>query len=289
MQAIGNNILRKNPEYSIAYITGEQFTNEIVAAIQQKKTIQLKQKFRGYKVLLMDDIQFIAGKNSVQEEFFHTFNAITPAGGQIILTSDRPPQEINPLEDRLKSRFEAGLIIDIQQPSFELRTAILLIKAKKLGIEIPMPLAQRVAASIESTRKIEGILVRIHSAHQLFHKPISAELIDEILGTTEQAEFPKSMLKPVDIIKTVSNQFHISTANLRGPSRTKNLVEARHLAMYLLHQELGITLEEIGRIFNGRDHTSVIHAVEKIRYQLEDNEQLKTHLSAIKTSLSFVS
>lgn len=287
MQAIGNNILRSNPDTSIAYTTGEQFTNEIVAAIQQKKTIQLKQKFRSYKVLLVDDIQFIAGKTSVQEEFFHTFNAIAPAGGQIVLTSDRPPHEMTLLEDRLRSRFEAGLIIDIQQPTFELRTAILLIKAKKIGLNLPMDLAQKIASSVESTRKLEGILVKLHSAYTLFRRPITPELVEEILGKTEQVEFPKNSIKPGEVLKTVAGQFHISLNNLKGPSRLKSLVEARHLAMYILYNDLGVTFQEIGQNFGGRDHTSVMHAVTKIKEDIGKNETLRTHLNAIKTSLSF--
>ena len=287
MQAIGNNILRKNPNSSIFYTTGEQFTNEIVAAIQQKKTIQLKQRFRSYQILLVDDIQFIAGKNTVQEEFFHTFNAIMPAGGQIILTSDRPPHEINLLEDRLKSRFEAGLIIDIQQPTFELRTAIILIKSKKLGLEIPMDLAQRIASEVESTRKLEGILVRLHSEVVLFKKPLTPELVSSMLERTELVEFPKHNVKSGDVIKTVANHFHISTAAMRGPSRMKNLVEARHIAMYILHVELGIALEEVGGTFSGRDHSSVLHASNKIRDLIPSNETTRTNVNAIKTSLAF--
>jgi len=287
MQAVGHNIVKKDPTTPIAYITGEQFTNEIVAAIQQKRTIQLKNRLRNYRVLLVDDIQFIAGKESVQEEFFHTFNAIAPVGGQIILTSDRPPQEIHPLEDRLKSRFEAGLIIDIQEPTFELRTAILLIKAQKIGLELPMDFAQRIASVVESTRKLEGVLAKIHSEHSLFHKPLTAELIEEVVGKTQTAEFPKQLIKPQDVLRVVALQFHITTKNLKGPSRIKHLVEARHLAMFLLHTDLGVTLEEIGMMFDGRDHTSVLHAVEKMRTLLLENEDIRNNVNAVKATLSF--
>lgn len=287
MQAIGNNILRKNADTSIYYTTGEQFTNEIVAAIQQKKTIQLKQKFRTYKILLVDDIQFLAGKTSVQEEFFHTFNAITPAGGQIILTSDRPPHEINPLEDRLKSRFEAGLIVDIQQPTFELRTAIILIKAKKLGLQVPMDLAQKIASEVESTRKLEGILVKLHSEISLFHRELTPDLVSTMLGKTEQTEFPQNTIRPAEVIKTVANHFHVSTAALKGPSRVKHLIEARHVAMYILHNQLKVQLEEVGGMFGGRDHTSVLHASNKIRDLIVTDETTRTNVNAIKTSLLF--
>lgn len=286
MQAIGHNILRQNPEAGLAYITGEQFTNDIVAAIQQKKTIQLKQRFRAYKVLLMDDIQFIAGKDSVQEEFFHTFNAIVPNGGQVILTSDRPPHEMDLLEDRLRSRFEAGLIIDIQSPSFELRTAILLIKARKLGLDLPMELAQKVAAGAESTRKLEGILAKLHSEVNLFRKPLTPEMIEGILGKTQPAEFPTQRIKPADVIKILSAHFHVSANSLKGPSRTKDLVHARHIAMFILYEDLRVTLEDIGMLFGGRDHTSVLHAVQKMKQRILEDEQVRTQIAAIKTSLS---
>ncbi|HAU98806.1 MAG: Chromosomal replication initiator protein DnaA [Microgenomates group bacterium GW2011_GWF2_45_18] len=289
MQAVGHNILKKDPNASIAYITGEQFTNEIVAGIQQKKMIQLKSRLRNYSVLLVDDIQFIAGKEAVQEEFFHTFNAIAPLGGQIILTSDRAPQEIHPLEDRLKSRFEAGLIIDIQQPTFELRTAILLIKAKKLQLNLPMDCAQKIASVIESTRKLEGALAKLHSEHMLFKKPITLSLIEEIVGTSQSVSYSKQKVHPQDVIRAVAEQFHITTKSLKGPARSKELVRARHIAMFLLREESEITLQDIGEMFNGRDHTSVMHAVEKVKTQITQDEVMKTQVNAAISTISFAS
>ena len=287
MQAIGHNILNKDPTAALVYVTGEQITNEIIAAIQQKRMIQLKQRLRSYRILLVDDAQFIAGKTAVQEEFFHTFNAIAPGGGQIILTSDRPPHEINLLEDRLRSRFEAGLIIDIQQPTFELRTAILLIKAEKIGLQLPMDLAQKIASAVESTRKLEGTLTRLHSAHTLFKKPITMELVNEILGSVQPAPFAANTIRPQEVLKAISAQFRIPAQSIKGPSRSRPLVRARHIAMYVLHRDLNITLEEIGRMFGGRDHTSVLHAVGKIENLLTSDDELKNHLDALKTSLSF--
>lgn len=286
MQAIGNNIIRRDAETVLYYTTGEQFTNDIVAAIQQKKTIQLKDRFRNYQVLLIDDIQFIAGKTTVQEEFFHTFNAILPAGGQIVMTSDRPPHEINPLEDRLRSRFEAGLIVDIQQPTFELRTAILLIKAKKLGLTISMDVAQLIASAVESTRKLEGVLAQIHSQHTLLHKDITLELAKNILGTTEQPSFPSHAIKPNEVLHAVCAQYRVSPALLKGKGRTQKLVLPRHIAMYILKHDLNVPYAEIGSFFGGRDHTTVMHAVEKIEREIGMDAEVETSVSAIKTSLS---
>ena len=287
MQAIGHNVLSKDPNTLLLYITGEQFTNEIVNAIQQKKMIPLKNRLRGYKVLLLDDVQFLAGRNAVQEEFFHTFNEIVTSGGQVVLTSDRPPHEISLLEDRLRSRFEAGLIVDIQQPTFELRTAILRIKAEKIGLDLPMEVAQKIAAAVESTRRLEGVLMGLHSAHSLFHKPITLELAKEILDDVEPAPFVPTLVKPQEVVKAIAAQYKIPAAAIKGPSRSKHLVAARHLAMHILHRDLGVTLEEIGRMFGGRDHSSVLHAVEKIDGLLLTNEGIKNSAEAIKTSLSF--
>lgn len=286
MQAIGNNILKREPETILYYTTGEQFTNDIVAAIQQKKTILLKERFRNYQVLLIDDIQFIAGKTTVQEEFFHTFNAILPAGGQVVMTSDRPPHEINPLEDRLKSRFEAGLIVDIQQPTFELRTAILLIKAKKLDLTLSMDVAQLIASAVESPRKLEGVLAQLHSQHSLLKKEINIDLVKQILGSTEQPSFPTNSIKPNDVLRAVCAHFHISPAILKGKGRSQRFVLPRHIAMFILKQDLNIAYTEIGMFFGGRDHTTVMHAVEKIENEMNISKEVQTNVSAIKTSLS---
>lgn len=288
MQAIGNTILKANPEVPINYCMGEEFLNEIISAIRTKKTLEFKEKFRQLKVLLIDDIQFIAGKDTAQEEFFHTFNAITRAGGQIIMTSDRPPHEIHPLEDRLRSRFEGGLTIDIQQPTFELRTAILLIKSQKMGLDLPMPLAQMVAAEVESTRKLEGVIFKIHSAHRFQNKALDEALIRSILGQESRPVIERKKLKPSAILRAVTSHFHVSTNTIRGPSRKKEYVLARHIAMFLLKQELDVPYTEIGRSFGGRDHTSVMHAVDKIGKDMEENNLVHQHITAIRSSLSSI-
>lgn len=286
MQSIGNVILKNNPEVAITYCMGEEFLNEIIAAIRNKKTMEFKERYRQLKVLLIDDIQFIAGKDTAQEEFFHTFNAITRAGGQIIMTSDRPPHEIHPLEDRLRSRFEGGLTIDIQQPTFELRTAILLIKAQKLALELPMNLAQIIASEVESTRKLEGVVFKLHSAHRFQNKPLDENLVRMVLGQESKPVITKQNVKPSAIIRAVTSHFHVSANTLRGESRKKDYVLARHIAMFLMKSELDIPFAEIGHTFGGRDHSSVMHACQKIEKEMKENSTINQHISAIRISLS---
>lgn len=289
MQAVGNNILKNNPDVKILYCTGEDFTNEIVHAIQTKKALLFKEKFRTVDVLLIDDVQFIAGKNTVQEEFFHTFNTITKRSGQVILTSDQPPHEIALLEDRLKSRFEAGLMVDIQQPSFELRTAILLIKSNAYRINIPMNLAQFIASRLDSARKIEGFMKTIKSEVELKHREITPELINEILRTEGNKSKQHLKIKPYDLIKTVADFYHMKLTVLRGQQRVKSIVRARHVAMYFLKEELDLPYIEVGRWFSNRDHTSAMHALRKIHQELEQDEDLRQELAAIRNELCKVS
>lgn len=286
MQSVGQNILKDNANANIIYCAGEEFTNEIVAAIQNKKTMQFKERYRKVNVLLIDDIQFLAGKTSVQEEFFHTFNAVTQSGGQIIMTSDRPPHEITLLEDRLRSRFEAGLIIDIQQPTFELRTAIVLIKSEAKGIELTMEQAQQIASMVDNARRIEGVISQIHSQHSLMNKPVTLDLVRSILAKEESPSITNLHVKPKDIVKTVAAHYKVTTMQLCGPKRSRPLVDYRHVAMFLLYKDLGLPYIQIGQEFGGRDHTSIMHAVEKIETKLETSDELQTSLSAIRASLS---
>lgn len=289
MHAIGHNILHQNPEASIIYCTGEEFTNEIVNAIKTKTALDFKKKYRNANVLLLDDVQFIAGKDSVQEEFFHTFNALVKQSAQIVLTSDRPPHEINFMEDRLRSRFEAGLMIDIQQPTFELRTAILLIKAQAEHLDLPMELAQHIASKVESARQIEGIIKKLRSEVELKQRDITPELIQEI--TREDVAQQKAILrvKPQDVIKTVANHYRIKQSALKGARRVKEVVTARHTAMYFLQKELKMPLQEIGRWFSGRDHSSVLHGIKKVEREMSENSLTQQDISAIKMSLTALS
>ncbi len=285
MQAIGHSIMGQFPDSTLIYCTGEEFTNEIVRAIQNKKTGNFKDKYRRVGVLLIDDIQFIAGKNAVQEEFFHTFNALTKDHKQIVLTSDRPPQEISLLEDRLRSRFEAGLMIDIQQPSFELRTAIVLSKAKAQHVNISLDLCREIATHVDSARRIEGIITVIRSEVELKGQNITPELISRILSQEKPITTSRAV-SALDVIKAVANHFHITQTALKGQSRVKHLVTARHICMYILRQDSHLNLQEIGRWMSGRDHTSVMHGINKVEKEVATVPQLNQDLHAIRTTLA---
>jgi chromosomal replication initiator protein len=287
MHAVGHEILKSNPSTKILFCPGEEFTNEIIEAIRNKTTDQFKKKYRSIKVLLLDDVQFIAGKVTVQEEFFHTFNAIQREGGQIILTSDRPPEEISKLEERLKSRFEAGLIVDLPPPDFELRTAILLIKARQKQIDLPMDVAQLIAANIESIRKMEGFLTRLITETETKGVSLTAELVNSLLGKTlTEKEFENKTLKPKVVIDTVADYFHLKPSQLKGQTRVKEIALPRQILMYILRAELNLPLMEVGRLLGGRDHTTIMHGVEKITQQLRENEDLRVNISGIKQRLS---
>ncbi len=286
MQAIGHTVLQQNPQVKIVSSPGEEFTNEIIEAIRNKTTPGFREKYRRAKMLLLDDIQFIAGKNAVQEEFFHTFNAIHREGGQIILTSDRPPEEISKLEERLKSRFEAGLIIDIAPPDFELRSAILLIKAKQKGINLPMDTAQVLAANISSTRRLEGALIRLATEAEAKKVPLTPDLAKSILGKTNGGEvIPKRKVNTEEVLEVVAVRFGIKVSLLLGPKRDRSLALPRQVAMHILRVDCQRPLMDIGQSLGGRDHTTIMHGVEKISTLLSTDDKLREDISWIKGKL----
>lgn len=290
MQAIGHYILKQDPGLKVIYCTGEEFTNDIIDAIRNKKATTFKKKFRSAHTLLIDDIQFIGGKNAVQEEFFHTFNALTKLSSQIVLTSDRPPSEINLLEDRLKSRFEAGLMVDIQQPSAELKTAIVLIKAKSAGLSIPIKLAEQIASRVDGARRIEGVITTIRSEIELKKKELDEELISSILEKEKADSADKRIrLRPQKVIKKVSSYYQINQTALKGKRRNKEIVEARHMAMFILKTDLEMSYVDIGKWFSNRDHTSVMHAKDKIEQLIEESESVQEDYQRIKEELIKVS
>jgi len=284
-QAIAATILTRNPKTRIIYCTGEDFTNEIIDAIQTKTTREFKKKYRSVKTLLIDDIQFIAGKTAVQEEFFHTFNAVWRAGGQIVLTSDRRPDEINKLQDRLRSRFEGGLTIDIQQPNFELRTAILLIKAQQRSADLPMDVAQLIASNVTSTRRLEGFLVRLITEAKTKNEPVTPNLASALLGHVNEVSLPRRLVKPREVMSAVASHFNLKLSELTGPRRTKSIVVPRQILMYLLRTELKLPLMEVGRLLGGRDHTTIMHGVDKITKLLPESEDLRVDIVGIKQKL----
>ena len=286
MQAVGHEILNKNPDSLVVYCTGEEFTNEIIEAIRNKTTPQFRQKYRRSRVLLLDDVQFIGGKEAVQEEFFHTFNAVHKEGGQIVLTSDRLPDEITGLEDRLRSRFEGGLTVDIQPPGFELRTAILLIKAQQKGLQLPMAVAQVIAANVESTRKLEGVLMRLTNEIQARKEPLTEELAMALLGKINgEAADLKKRVSPRQIVDEVSKYYQIKVSDFKGNRRLKVIALPRQIVMYLLRKELRMSLKNVGNLLGGRDHTTIMYGQEKISKLLPESEQLRLDITTIRQRL----
>ncbi|KKS97913.1 MAG: chromosomal replication initiator protein DnaA, chromosomal replication initiator protein [Candidatus Gottesmanbacteria bacterium GW2011_GWA2_43_14] len=286
MQAIGHSVLSKNPKIKIIFCTGEEFTNEIIEAISNKTTTSFKKKYRQTDILLIDDVQFIAGKYSIQEEFFHTFNAVYQAKKQIIITSDRQPEEIDKLEERLRSRFEGGLTIDIGNPDFELRTAILLIKAKQRQVDLPMDAAKLLSANVENTRKLEGLLIRIISEAQTKDIPLDAELVKNVLGKTLRIPVLEKNMQPEEVVKIVAAFYQLKVSQLKSSKRDKIYSLPRQILYYLLRTEIGIGLEQIGDLLGGRDHTTILHGVRKISDLIGQDEKIRGDILGIKNRFS---
>lgn len=281
MQAIGCAVLTHS-DINVLFCSGEEFTNDLVEAIRYKTTEKIRNKYRKVKLLMIDDVQFIAGKPSVQEEFFHTFNAILREGGQVVMTSDKPPGEISKLEERLKSRFGAGLIVDIGPANFELRTAILLIKAKQRNIEMPMDIAQLIAEKVEGIRELQGCLVKLETEEKIRSRKLTREEIEIILKVGEKKNLRTRIITPMEVITLVGEFYGVGVSQLKGERRTKTIVWPRQVLMYLLRQELKLSLEEVGRIVGGRDHTTVLHATDKVNGELAQNHIFKTELSELR-------
>jgi len=275
MHAIGHYILNQNPNTKVVYVSSEKFTNELINSIRDDTNVAFRNKYRNVDVLLVDDIQFIAGKERTQEEFFHTFNALHEANKQIIISSDRPPKEIPTLEDRLRSRFEWGLIADIQPPDFETRIAILRKKAEIEGIDVPNEVMVYIANKIQSNiRELEGALVRIVAYSSLTNREVTVELASEalkdIFSASQSKQITTSLIKEV-----VSEYYGIKVEDLDSKKRTRNIAYPRQIAMYLCRELTDLSLPKIGEEFGGRDHTTVIHANEKIAKEMETDPDLK--------------
>jgi chromosomal replication initiator protein len=286
MAAVGNVAIHKNANLKVLLCTGESFTNDIIEGIRNKTTQGFREKYRKLDLLLIDDIQFIAGKDTAQEEFFHTFNAVTGAGGQIILTSDRPPSEISKLEERLRSRFEAGLIVDVAQPDFELRCAITQIKAKERNLPLAMDQIQIIAANMDSARKIEGALIKLLTQVLGRNTEITNELIENIIGKGGMESHDRITKKdPLKVIDAVCNYYDVGKRSLLGDSRARPIARPRQILMYLLRTDLGIPLEEVGRLVGGRDHTTVMHAVERITQLAVSDVHIREDMSKIKLGI----
>lgn len=290
MHAVANSILAKKPTTRVVYCMGEEFMNEIIEAIQTKSARQFKQKYRSAQLFLVDDVQFVAGKQTAQEEFFHTFNAVHREGGQVILTGDRSPTEIPKLEDRLRSRFEGGLIVDISPPDFELRVAITNIKAKEAGMAVPPDAAQLIAANLSHARAIEGFLKRLSTESATRGVAINTELVADLLKIKSpdgNGDHPANAkrLSPLELLSAVALFFDVKSTALRGPKRDRPVARPRQVVMYLCRTELGMTLKDIGGVLGGRDHTTIMHGVNTITHELSTNDRLRQSVEGIKQKL----
>lgn len=285
LYAIQHEIAKDFPAYKVVYLRGEEFTNELIDAIRHSKADEFRNKYRYADVLLLDDIQFIAGKESTQEEFFHTFNSLYSAKKQIILSSDRPPKEMSTLEDRLRTRFEWGLIADIQPPDFETRTAIIRRKAELLDMDMPEEVITFLATHLKTNiRQLEGAVKKIKAFHFLDAKPINLQnaqiAIRDILDETSIQ--PLTIEKIVD---EVSAYYSISKEEITGKKRTAEIALARHMVMYLSRELTDLSLPAIGSKLGGRDHTTVIHGVRKIEVDTIQNPQTKKVVEELKKNL----
>ena len=286
MHAIGHYILQENPKAKVVYVSSEKFTNELINAIKDDKNEEFRNKYRKVDVLLIDDIQFIAGKERTQEEFFHTFNALHEENKQIILSSDRPPKEIPTLEDRLRSRFEWGLIADIQAPDFETRMAILKKKADVEGLNVPNEVMVYIATKIKSNiRELEGALIRIIAYSSLTNRDVSVDLASEALkDIISNKESAPVTVKTIQ--ESVANYYNLRIDDLKSQRRTRNIAYPRQIAMYLSRKLTDMSLPKIGEEFGGRDHTTVIHAYEKISENLKTDEGLQSMINDITKKLT---
>ncbi|KKB44166.1 chromosomal replication initiator protein DnaA [Bacillus thermotolerans] len=285
MHAIGHYVLEHNPNAKVVYLSSEKFTNEFINSIRDNKAVEFRNRYRNVDVLLIDDIQFLAGKESTQEEFFHTFNTLHEESKQIVISSDRPPKEIPTLEDRLRSRFEWGLITDITPPDLETRIAILRKKAKAENLDIPNEAMLYIANQIDTNiRELEGALIRVVAFSSLINKDINADLAAEALKDIIPSSKPK-VVTIQDIQRVVGEEYNVKLEDFKAKKRTKSIAFPRQIAMYLSRELTDFSLPKIGEEFGGRDHTTVIHAHEKISKLLHTDNQLQQKIKEIQSML----
>ncbi|MDD5072222.1 MAG: chromosomal replication initiator protein DnaA [Candidatus Omnitrophica bacterium] len=284
MNAIGHCVAAKNPGMKVVYITSEQFTNQLIQSIQNRSTDRFRARYRTVDVLLIDDVHFIAGKESTQEEFFHTFNTLHDAHKQIVLSSDKPPKEIDRLEERLVSRFEWGLIVSISQPDFETRIAILRQKLKRENIAVPDDVIFYIGEKIRSNiRELEGALKRVVANAVLLKQSITLELARSVLK--DMVKEKESRILADTIFEEVASYFNVRVSDIKGRRRTKQMVLPRQISMYLIRKLTDHSLPEIGELCGGRDHTTILHACESIESDMKKDAKIKEMIGRLATQI----
>ena len=281
MQAIAHFIINNSPTLKVLYVTSETFTNELIDSVKNQKNSEFREKYRNIDILLIDDIQFIIGKESTQEEFFHTFNALHEDRKQIVISSDRPPKEMETLSERLRTRFEMGLPVDIQIPTYETKMAILNKKAELGGYNIPYDVKDYVATHIKSSiRELEGALTKLSAFAKLSTTPITVEFAEETLKDLISPDTRRE-ITPELIINIVSEHFNIRPEYILSQKRTANIVYPRQIAMYLCHQMTTATMQSLGKSFGNRDHSTVMHGIEKINKKVLTDENTKSTIDIL--------
>ena len=285
MQAIGHEIKQRQPDSSIVYLSAERFTNEMINSIKHDKMVTFRDRFRGVDVLLVDDIQFLTGKERTQEEFFHTFNALHDSNRQIVIASDRSPKELSDVDDRLRSRFEWGLTADIQPPDLETKIAILQKKAESENITLPDDVCQFIASNIRSNvRELEGALIRLVAYGSLTGASVNLTTAQQVLKNIIDQQSRKITIEAIQ--KAVSEQFGLRLPEIKVKNNSRQIVFPRQIAMYLCKQLTEASLPEIGRQFGGKHHTTVLHSIEKIQLQRKDDKDLNRMLNKLTEQLS---
>jgi len=284
MHAIVHQCLSINNKIKVCYVTSEKFTNELINSIRNEKMSEFRNKYRNIDILLLDDIQFIAGKERTQEEFFHTFNSLFEIKKQIVVTSDKTPREIKDLEERVRNRFEWGLIADIQPPDTETKVAILKKKSISNKIHLPNEVAFLLANSVKSNiRELEGLLTRLSAYSSLSGKDISIDFTKEVLKDFIKIE--EKEIAPEDIIKIVSKSFNIKTSDIKGKKKSKSTVFPRQISMYIMRKKTKLSLPEIGQYFGGKDHSTVIYSINKVENLIKEDKKIKDTVNSLLKKL----
>ncbi|OIP23167.1 chromosomal replication initiator protein DnaA [bacterium CG_4_10_14_0_2_um_filter_33_32] len=285
IQGIGNEILQQSPKKKVLYIPSEKFVNDFIASISSQRTNDFKNKYRNVDVLMIDDIQFLAGKESTQEEFFHTFNTLYELNKQIVLSSDRPPRALNTLEERIRSRFEGGMIVDIQAPDLETRIAILSAKCKSKDIKMPIEVMEFIAQSIQqNVRELEGALTRVVAYSELNNTSPSIEVAKSSLETVLSRSKNRT-IKIQEVLDAVSISFDIRIKDLLSPKRNKEIVLPRQIIMYLLREDLHLSFPQIAKALGGRDHTTIMHGYRKMKNLIKEKDTLRHDIDAVKDKI----
>ena len=286
LYAIAHQVRQRQPEARIVYIKGDDFTNELIASIREGKNAEFREKYRQSSLLLVDDIQFIAGKKQTQEEFFHTFNTLYESGRQIVLTSDRPPREMTQLEDRLQTRFEWGLMVDVAPPDFETRLAIIKNKAALLGVQLPDDISNFIAENLTANvRQIEGALNKLLAYRDLLGNQVDAAAVSRAVKDMLK-KYNEFVPSPALIIEYICRYYDVDAEQVRGQGRKRDLMEARQTAMYLIRRMTNLSLNDIGKEFGDRDHTTVLHSLDQVEKKMRSDPAYAEKVKEITTNIN---